>query len=116
MPILVKGPADYLMSDGSFDEEVVRPAGKAVDVARVAIMDPEGNLLPAGERGEIVVRSSMVMQGYYKKPEETAAVSTFGWHHTTDVGVQRLTRLRHDRGSHEGHDRHRRLQCIPGRD
>jgi acyl-CoA synthetase (AMP-forming)/AMP-acid ligase II len=88
VPILVKGPADYLMSDGSFDEEVVRAAGKAVDVACVAIMDPEGNLLPAGERGEIVVRSSMVMQGYYKKPEDTAAVSTSGWHHTTDVGVR----------------------------
>jgi acyl-CoA synthetase (AMP-forming)/AMP-acid ligase II len=88
VPILVKGPTDYLMSDGSFDEEVVRAAGKAVDVACVAIMDAEGNLLPAGERGEIVVRSSMVMQGYYKKPDDTAAVSTSGWHHTTDVGVR----------------------------
>ncbi len=86
-PIIIKGPADYLKSDGSFDEEAVRPAGKAVDMARVEIMDPDGKLLPAGERGEIVVRSSMVMKGYYKKPEETAAVSTFGWHHTTDVGV-----------------------------
>lgn len=88
IPILVKGPADYLLADGSFDEDVVRAAGKAVDVAALAIMDPEGNLLPAGERGEIVVRSSMVMQGYYKKPEDTAAVSTFGWHHTGDVGIQ----------------------------
>lgn len=87
IPILVKRPSDYLRSDGSFDEDVVRAAGRAVDVARLAIMDPEGTLLPAGERGEIVVRSSMVMQGYYKKPEETAAVSTFGWHHTGDVGV-----------------------------
>lgn len=88
IPILVKGPADYLKADGSFDEDVVRAAGKAVDVAALAIMDSEGNLLPAGERGEIVVRSSMVMQGYYKKPEDTAAVSTFGWHHTSDVGIQ----------------------------
>jgi acyl-CoA synthetase (AMP-forming)/AMP-acid ligase II len=87
IPILVKRPSDYLMSDGSFDEEAIRAAGKAADVVRVAIMDPEGNLLPAGERGEIVVRSSMVMKGYYKKPEETAAVSTFGWHHTSDVGI-----------------------------
>jgi len=87
IPILVKGPEDYLRPDGSFDEDVVRAAGRAVDVARLAIMDPEGNLLPHGQRGEIVVRSSMVMQGYYKRPEETAEVSQFGWHHTTDVGV-----------------------------
>ena len=87
IPILVKRPADYLNADGSVDEAAVRSAGKPVDVVRVGIMDEAGNLLAAGERGEIVVRSSMLMQGYYKKPEETAEVSTFGWHHTSDVGV-----------------------------
>ncbi|MBK5356101.1 AMP-binding protein [Pseudomonas sp. TH41] len=86
-PNVVKGPKGYLKADGSFDEDVVCAAGKAVDGARIGIMDEIGNLLPPGERGEIVVRSSMVMQGYYKKPEETAEVSTFGWHHTSDVGV-----------------------------
>lgn len=87
IPILMKGPSDYLNSDGSFDEDMVRAAGKAVDVVRVGIMNDEGHLVPVGERGEIVIRSSMVMQGYYKKPEETAEVSKFGWHHTTDIGV-----------------------------
>lgn len=87
IPILVKRPTDYLKNDGTFDDDAVCAAGKAVGVVRVGIMDPEGKLLPPGERGEIVVRSSMVMQSYYKKPEETAAVSTFGWHHTSDVGI-----------------------------
>jgi acyl-CoA synthetase (AMP-forming)/AMP-acid ligase II len=86
-PILVKRPSDYLNGDGSFDEDAVRAAGKAVGATRLAIMGPDGNLLPAGERGEIVVRSSMVMQSYYKKPDDTASVSTFGWHHTSDVGI-----------------------------
>jgi acyl-CoA synthetase (AMP-forming)/AMP-acid ligase II len=50
-------------------------------------MDPEtGVLLPAGERGEIVVRSSLVMAGYYKDPAATEAASRFGWHHTGDIG------------------------------
>ena len=86
-PIVVKAPADYLKSDGSFDEEAVRAAGKAVAVARIGVMDDEGNLLPPGKRGEIVVRSSMTMKCYYKKPADTAEISQFGWHHTSDIGV-----------------------------
>lgn len=87
IPIVIKGPQDYLNADGSFDEAAVRSAGKAVNVVRVGIMDDDGNLLPAGQRGEIVVRSSMTMQGYYKRPVETAEVSQYGWHHTSDIGV-----------------------------
>ena len=51
-------------------------------------MDADGKLLPPGEPGEIVVQSSMVMKGYHKMPAETAEVSRFGWHHTTDVGFR----------------------------
>ena len=52
----------------------------------VAIMDDEGRLLPTGERGEIVVRSSLVMAGYYKNPSATEEASRHGWHHTGDIG------------------------------
>jgi len=49
-------------------------------------MDGAGNVLEQGERGEIVVRSSLVMAGYYKNPDATAEASAHGWHHTGDIG------------------------------
>ena len=49
-------------------------------------MDGNGTLLPSGERGEIVVRGSLVMEGYYKNVEATAEASAHGWHHTGDIG------------------------------
>jgi fatty-acyl-CoA synthase len=49
-------------------------------------MDDEGNLLALGERGEIVVRSSLVMAGYYRDPVASAEAARHGWHHTGDIG------------------------------
>ncbi|MEQ8346688.1 MAG: AMP-binding protein [Sneathiellaceae bacterium] len=61
-------------------------AGRATLLTRLAIMDDDGRLLAPGERGEIVVRSPLVMKGYFGDPEGTDAVSSHGWHHTGDVG------------------------------
>lgn len=88
MPLIYKRPEDYLLPDGGFDDAALASTGRAVPFARVEIMDPDGKLLPPGERGEIVIQSSMVMQGYYKNPDETEAINRFGWRHTGDVGIK----------------------------
>lgn len=88
LPVTLKRPGDYLRPDGSFDEAILRSAGRAGPFVRVAIMSADGTLLPPGETGEIVVQSSMVMKGYHKMPQETEDVSRLGWHHTTDVGFR----------------------------
>jgi long-chain acyl-CoA synthetase len=50
------------------------------------IVDLEtGADLAAGEPGELVIRGPQVMQGYWNRPEETAAAMAGGWFHTGDV-------------------------------
>jgi long-chain acyl-CoA synthetase len=39
----------------------------------------------AGEAGELVIRGPQVMQGYWRRPEETAAAMAGGWFHSGDV-------------------------------
>lgn len=86
MMISVLPPKDHFASDGSIARHRLSSAGRPTPLVTVAVMDNDGRLLPGGERGEIVVRSSLVMAGYYKNPAATSEASKYGWHHTGDIG------------------------------
>jgi fatty-acyl-CoA synthase len=66
--------------------ERLASCGKPTLAVRLVIMDDTGKILPAGERGEIVARGSLICGGYHEMPEATAEIRTHGWHHTGDVG------------------------------
>lgn len=50
------------------------------------VFNDDGNELPQGQEGEIVMRGPMLMKGYWNKPEETERVLREGWLYTGDVG------------------------------
>ncbi len=86
MMISTLPPRDHFRPDGSVATERLSSAGRPAPLVTVSIMGEDGALLDRGERGEIVVRSSLVMAGYHRNPEATAEASAHGWHHTGDIG------------------------------
>lgn len=86
MMISTMPPEDHFLPDGTVARARLSSAGRPAPLVTVAVMDEAGSLVPTGERGEIVVRSSLVMAGYYQNPEATAEASKHGWHHTGDIG------------------------------
>jgi fatty-acyl-CoA synthase len=54
----------------------------------VDIWDAQGSSLPAGERGEIVLRGPKIFKGYWRDPDATTAAFDGGWFHTGDVGLR----------------------------
>ena len=61
-------------------------SGRTVKPMDIKICDEEGNELPDGQTGEIVIRGENVMAGYWKNPEATAKTIVDGWLHTGDRG------------------------------
>ncbi|KAF1073154.1 AMP-binding protein [Variovorax sp.] len=86
MMISMMSPREHFNADGSVARHRLASAGRPGPLVQVGVMNAEGELLPTGESGEIVVRGSLVMQGYYKDPKATQEASRFGWHHTGDIG------------------------------
>jgi long-chain acyl-CoA synthetase len=60
--------------------------GRPVPNVQIKIVDDQGNELPAGEPGEVLIKGPNVMKGYYKMPDETAKAVVGGWFHSGDVG------------------------------
>ena len=61
--------------------------GRPLLTVQVAIQGDDGQLLPCGDQGEIVVSGPNVTPGYYKNPAATERALRDGWLHTGDLGM-----------------------------
>ncbi|MEZ5264003.1 MAG: AMP-binding protein [Acidimicrobiales bacterium] len=69
-------------------ETIATTSGRAIPGMEVRVVDDDGNELPHGQAGELVVRGYTTMLGYLDDPEQTAAtIDPDGWLHTGDIGV-----------------------------
>ncbi|WP_411970722.1 AMP-binding protein [Micromonospora peucetia] len=68
-------------------ERISTSCGKAIPGTELRIAGLDGQALPAGESGEVLVRGYNVMLGYFEDPVATVqAIDEDGWLHTGDVG------------------------------
>lgn len=63
-----------------------RTVGPPIPDVTIEIHDDNGNALPTGVEGEVVVRGPNVMLGYFERPNETKTVIRNGWLYTGDIG------------------------------
>jgi acyl-CoA synthetase (AMP-forming)/AMP-acid ligase II len=69
-------------------EEKPGSVGRPLDNLEVLIVDEQGNALPAGQVGELMVRGPSICSGYFNDPEETRRVFCDGWLRTGDLARQ----------------------------
>ncbi|NIK12634.1 fatty acid--CoA ligase family protein [Alkalibacillus almallahensis] len=79
-PVTAFNPLDRPRKAGSIGTDITNVTNKVVD--------QNGEEVPRGEVGELVVQGPNVMKGYYKMPEETQASIKDGWLYTGDMAQQ----------------------------
>jgi acyl-CoA synthetase (AMP-forming)/AMP-acid ligase II len=66
----------------------VKSNGRPVPGVQVEVRDPSGGIVPAGEVGELHVRSEMLMAGYWRDPVTTRKALREGWYATGDLALE----------------------------
>jgi long-chain acyl-CoA synthetase len=84
-PIATCLPHEELVLDG----HLARSCGQPAVGVEVKVVGVDGDELPPGEVGEIVIRGANVMRGYWNKPEQTAdAFVGDRWYRSGDMGYR----------------------------
>ncbi|PKP21978.1 MAG: long-chain fatty acid--CoA ligase [Bacteroidetes bacterium HGW-Bacteroidetes-20] len=78
--------ATPIISTNCMRKHKMGSSGILVSPLEMKIMDEEGNELPLGQKGEMVIKGENVMAGYWKNPKSSAETIKDGWLHTGDLG------------------------------
>ncbi|MGB4293561.1 MAG: AMP-binding protein [Bacteroidales bacterium] len=78
--------ASPVISSNSKERHKLGSSGVLVNNMDLKICDENGNELPVGEKGEIVIRGGNVMYGYWKNEKATKETIRDGWLYTGDMG------------------------------
>jgi crotonobetaine/carnitine-CoA ligase len=84
IPGALNNPFDGPHRIGSMGQPSVHP-DPSVQLAQLKVVDDDGSDVPDGTVGELVVKTPLVMHGYYRDPEQTRAAFRDGWFLTGDL-------------------------------
>ena len=82
-PCVCQNPIYGLKKVGSMGLPAQHP-DPSIPFTEMRIVDDEDRDLPIGKVGELVLRSPVLMKGYFKDPQQTTEVMRGGWFHTGD--------------------------------
>ena len=64
----------------------LQSCGKPCLMTQIRTVDDNGQDVQPNEKGEIILKSPYLMEGYYKRPDLTVEAIKDGWFHTGDIG------------------------------
>ena len=86
---MTESGADLAVTPRDHDDVVGRACiGRPHRGREAVVLSPEGNVLRAGQEGQLAIRGVGTMDGYWGRPDETDAIFRDGWLHTGDKVVQ----------------------------
>ena len=80
-------PVSFQSSTTDPLERRVSTVGRIQPMLEAKVVDADGNVVPVGEKGELLVRGYSVMQGYWGDDERTSETVRDGWMHTGDLAT-----------------------------
>lgn len=81
-------PVSFMSITEDPPEERIRNVGHIMDHLEAIVVDETGQVVPLGQRGNLLIRGYSVMQGYWEHEEQLKAeITKDNWYHTGDIGV-----------------------------